>query len=134
MPTSPGSGKSLAHLPWIRAMPTPLLAADRLSMGRLTPLGSFAHTVFILHPWEVVLEAGGPEVCGAAEWSSAEQGHTWRDFSHPGWGLHLLLRKQAVPWLTVAEGLHGAQQHTVGAHKPWFPLLVATPVPRPQPT
>lgn len=48
--TSPGSGKGLAHLPWIRAMPAPLLAADRLSVGRPTLLGAFAPTVFSLYP------------------------------------------------------------------------------------
>lgn len=83
LPTSPGSGKSLAHLPWIRAMPVLLLAADRLSMGRPTPLGSFAPTVFILHPWEVVLEAGGPvglrsvEQPDGAQLSEATRGGTF---------------------------------------------------------
>lgn len=52
----------------------------------------------------------------------------------PPGGIHLLLLKWAVPWLTVAEVLHGAQQPTVGAYKSWFPLLVATPIPRPQPS
>lgn len=38
-------------------------------------------------------------------------------------GLHLLFLKRAVTLLTVTKALHGAR-HTVGAPKPWFPLLL----------
>lgn len=55
------------------------------------------------------------------ELSSA--GATRRGLSHPGYPF--APPEMGVPWLTVAEGLHGAQQPTVGAYKSWFPLLVA---------
>ena len=45
----------------------------------------------------------------------------------PPGGLHLLLLKWAVLWLTVAEGLHGAQQPTVGSHSPGSLCLLPRP-------
>lgn len=114
-------------------MPAPLLAADRLSVGRLDPAAP-------LHPLSSLTARGGALRPGSRGLRSVEQPDgaqfseaTLREgLSHPGLPICSLL-KWAVPSGSVAEGLHGAQQPTVGAYKSWFPCLLL-PIPRPQPS